>query len=113
VQESLVVVGVLAAYALLGLLPWDWLFGGGVLLVVLGMLIGVPASIWYHLRLYRSLKPRALLDRGWWLRPYRLHDRLLDSERGPVMWWFRFGAVWFVLAVLGCVMVGVGAWRGE
>ncbi len=110
-----IVLGLLGALvggaALLTRAPWDWLFGGGGLLVALGLLVGAPCGLWYHVRLYRALRPRGPLPRGWWVRPDRLHDRLAASERRAVMRPFYAGAVGFVLAIVGCVLVGYGAWR--
>jgi hypothetical protein len=106
-----VVGGVIGATALVALTPWWWLFGGGWLLVALGMAVGVPAGVWYHVLLYRILSPRAELPQGWWVRPYQAHGALREQEKKRVMWWFRLGAVGWAAAMLGCVFVGVGAWR--
>jgi len=71
------VLGLLAALvggaALLSYTPWDWLFGGGIMLSILGLLLGVPTGLSYHLRLYKALKPRGALPSRWWIRPDRLH----------------------------------------
>ena len=97
--------------ALLAYTPWEWLFGGGVALCLLGLVLGVPTGFWYHLRLYRALRPRRALPRTWWLSPHKLHGELTDAERRWVMGPFYAGAVGFVLSVLGCVLLGYGAWR--
>jgi hypothetical protein len=113
VQEIALVVGVLASYMLLGLLPWQWLLGGGILMVALGLVVGLPASAWYHVRLYRGLKRQAAVEKLWWLRPYLLHERVDGHDRGAVVWWFRFGAGCFGVALAGCLLVLVGAWRSQ
>jgi hypothetical protein len=109
------VVGLLAALvggaALLAYTPWDWLFGGGLGLCLLGLAVGVPTGLWYHLRLYRAVRERGPLPARWWVRPDRLHGRLTEAERALVMRPFYFGAVGFVLSVLGCILVAYGAWR--
>ena len=105
---ALVVAGLVAVPALLAVVPWDVTFGCGVALVALGMAVGVPAGALYHLQLYRALRPTGA---RWWLHPTGLHGQLRDGQRGAVMRWFRIGAVGFLVAIIGCVMVAVGAWR--
>ena len=105
---ALVVAGLVAVPALLAVVPWDVTFGCGVALVALGMAVGVPAGALYHVQLYRALRPTGA---RWWLHPTGLHSQLRDGQRGAVMRWFRIGAVGFLLAIVGCVMVAVGAWR--
>lgn len=107
---GLVVAGLVAAPALFAVVPWDVTFGIGVSLVALGMAIGVPAGALYHLQLFRAVRPT---NARWWLHPTGLHDRVPDGMRRRVMRWFRIGAVGFLLAITGCLMVAVGAWRGR
>jgi hypothetical protein len=104
-------VGLVGGAALLTQVPWEILFGGGVALIALGMAVGVPAGVAYHVVLYRKLRPRAPLPRWWLLNPFGLHERLTSDEKRPVMFWARLGAAGFVVAMLGCVLFGVGAWR--
>ena len=106
---ALVVAGLVAVPALVAVVPWEVTFGLGVALVALGMLVGVPAGALYHVRLWRAVRPAA--GSGWWLHPTGLHARLEARDRRPVMRWFRVGAVGFVVAMLGCLLVAVGALR--
>ena len=106
---ALVVAGLVAVPALLAVVPWDVTFGCGVALVALGMAVGVPAGALYHLQLYRALRPAP--GSRWWLHPTGLHGQLRDGQRGAVMRWFRIGALGFLLAIVGCAMVAVGALR--
>ncbi len=105
---ALLLGGLVAVPALFAAVPWEVTFGLGVSLVALGMAIGVPAGALYHLQLFRAVRPT---DARWWLHPTGLHDRLPDGARGPVLRWFRIGAVGFVVAIVGCAMVAVGALR--
>lgn len=105
---ALVVGALVAVPALFAAVPWHVTFGVGVALVALGMAIGVPAGALYHVRLYRAVRPTSA---RWWLHPTALHGSVPDGLRRGVMRWFRVGAVGFVLAVVGCAMVAVGALR--
>lgn len=105
---ALVVAALVAVPGLLAVVPWDVTFGLGVSLVALGMAIGVPAGALYHVQLYRAVRPTAP---RWWLHPTGLHPQLKDGQRGAVMRWFKIGALGFLLAITGCLMVAVGAWR--
>jgi hypothetical protein len=105
---ALVVGGLVAVPGLFAAVPWDVTFGIGVSLVALGMLVGVPAGALYHLQLFRAVRPTSA---RWWLRPTALHERIPDGARNQVMRWFRIGAVGFVVAIVGCAMVAVGALR--
>lgn len=105
---ALLVAALVAVPALLAVVPWDVTFGLGVSLVAIGMAVGVPAGAIYHWQLFRAIRPT---EPRWWLHPTALHGRLPDGSRGAVMRWFRIGAVGFLLAIVGCLMVAVGAWR--
>ena len=105
---ALVVGGLVGVPALFTAVPWDVTFGLGVGLVALGMGIGVPAGALYHVQLFRAVRPTTA---RWWLHPTGLHGQVPEGMRGGVMRWFRVGAVGFVLAIVGCAMVAVGAWR--
>lgn len=101
-------LGVLLALpALVTWLPWEATFGIGIALVLVGMSIGVPAGALYHVRLYRLVRPTGT----WWLRPTTLHPRLAEAERPRVMGAFKLGAAGFVIAIVGCALVALGALR--
>jgi hypothetical protein len=104
---GLILGGFVVVPWLMAMAPWEVTFGIGVTLVVLGMAVGVPAGALYHLRLWQTLKP----ERRWWIHPTALHDQLTGAARSRVLFWFRFGAVGFVIAIAGCVLVGVGVLR--
>lgn len=99
--------GLLALPALVTWLPWEATFGLGLALVALGMAIGVPAGALYHVRLYRLVRPSGT----WWLNPTALHPQLADAERPRVMGAFKVGAAGFIIAIIGCALVAVGALR--
>lgn len=107
----LLVGGVVGGTALVALTPWWWLFGAGLGLVGLGLAVGVPAGFFYHLKLWRALKPRLALGATFWLHPVSFHAKLTDEERRRVLPWMYLGGAGFVAALVGCALTGVGAWR--
>ena len=112
--EALLVFGGVGLLALLGLVapaldPMTVLLcGAGI--TGFGLVTGVPTGLWYHVVLYRCLRPRGPLPARWWVHPVALHAQLRPSERGPVLRWFFAGGVGFVFVVIGCIVViaGVG-----
>ncbi len=105
------VVGALATVAFVRLVPGDTVLIGGAIMVVAGMLLGVPTGVLYHLALYRRLRPRGPLPPRWWVAPLKLHPRLEARDRRSVMPWFWLGAAGFLVTCLGCVLVAIGAFR--
>ncbi|MCC6139196.1 MAG: hypothetical protein IT389_01110 [Nitrospira sp.] len=73
-----------------------------------GLLLGIPAGLWYHVVLYRALKRRMPLPSWWWRRPVELHDRLTPVEFAPVRPWFVAGAAGFVLCCVGGIVAIAG-----
>jgi hypothetical protein len=109
----LVLAAVIGGTALLALAPWWWLFGGGIALTALGLLVGVPAGLFYHAALWRALRPRQELGFRFWLHPVAFHSALTDDERRRAMPWMYLGAAGFLAALIGCVFTGIGAWRSQ
>ncbi len=110
-----VVLGLLAlvvgAPVVLSLWPWEYVFGGGWALVAIGMALGVPTGFWYHVALYRRLRPHGPLPSGWWWHPTQLHGRLSEAERPGVLVWFLLGGIGFLIAIGGVLLVAVGLVR--
>lgn len=112
--EIAVVIGLLVFLvgggAFLALTPWWWVFGAGLLLIALGMLVSVPAGLYYHILLYRGVG-RTKLPRNWWLFPTRSHSLVPERERPKMLLWFKIGAAGFGAAILGCLLFAIGALR--
>jgi len=112
VIEALLVlcaVALLAGFGLLApLLPPEWLVAVGWDCAGLGLLVGVPAGLWYHVRLRACLLRAGRLPTRWWLHPSPLNDRLEPAEKPSVMRFFYLGAAAAALALLGCLLVGTG-----
>jgi ABC-type lipoprotein release transport system permease subunit len=113
--ETLIVLGVVAAMVAAGLvvlsIPAGVLLLAGLLCSLLGLLVGVPAGFWYHVRLRRALLRRPPLPERWWLHPTRFHGELGPAERKPVMPWFYLGAVSFMVCMLGALLAMLGVLR--
>lgn len=75
-------------------------------LVALGLAIGIPTAIIYHILLYRHLQPRGKLPRGWIWRPIGLNEDLSEEERVWTLRWMMAGGFGFVIVVLGLVVLG-------
>lgn len=113
-QEVLISLGIvilMSAAPLIGLgAPDAWMLVG-FWLVVGGMLFGVPTGAVYHVLLRRALLKADALPERWWLQPTSLHGRLPPEQRFWVLGWCFLGAAGFVVTVIGCVAVGIGALR--
>lgn len=111
--EALLVVALLAVLVAGGLLApmlsWTAVLQLGVLGVALGLALGIPTSLVYHVKLARVLAARGELPPRWWLSPTRLHPRLRGAERRAVLRWFYAGGAGFVVTLAGCMAAFVGA----
>jgi hypothetical protein len=112
--ETLIVLGLLIALVVAGwmtiLLSWQTIVVGGAACALLGLAVGLPTSLYYHLRLHRALHPRGLLPARWWWSPIQYHALLFEGERTGILLWFYAGAFSFGLIVLGCALTGLGLW---
>ena len=82
---------------------------GGIILVLAGLVFSTPCAIWYHVLLYRALKPRGVLDKRWLWNPTGQHKWLLDDERARVLPWFYAGAAGWGASIVGCVLLAIAA----
>lgn len=81
------------------------LFVAGAAAIALGLAAGIPAGIAYHLALSRALAAGGAVPPRWWWHPTRLHGSIPETRRRSVMPWFHAGAVGFLLALAGCILV--------
>lgn len=109
------VVGILGAILVAGaavtIAPWYWVFGAGVIGVCGGMLLGVPTGFYYHVLLRRALASVGPVPPRWWLNPTRYHPAIPEGARPSVMRWFYWGAVGWLIAIVGCVLLAIGTFR--
>jgi len=73
----------------------------GLLTLACGLLVGLPTGFWYHVLLYRTLKPRMRLPPRWWWAPVDLHPYLTGPELARLQPWFRVGGLGFALSLVG------------
>ena len=105
------IASVAAFFALLGLfgamfmLPWKVLGILGFWILVVGVVVGVPAGVAWHIALYRALHPRGLLPANWYWRPMDYHELLEYRQRGLVLGLCYLGAGGFFAIVLGSTLL--------
>ncbi len=106
--EFLLIISILlllgGSVALL-LLPAVALFSVSIICLGVGLGLGVPAGIVYHVRLYRHLRAAGPIPSMLWLFPTRLHEQIEARARTRVLAPFRWGAAGFVLVLLGCLLL--------
>jgi hypothetical protein len=111
VPETLVVVAGVAllgglAFMVASLTPLTLLWcAGGVM--ALGIVLGVPGGIVYHVLLRRELMRLSALVAGWIWRPTAFHDALDEPGIARIRPWFLLGGFGFLLIMLGGALLVV------
>jgi hypothetical protein len=83
-------------------------------LTALGLVLGVPLGLYYHVVLRRELVRLSLLTPRWYMAPQKLHGALDEAGRGRVLPWFYAGGAGFLVIVLGLLLAVVSLvtqWR--
>lgn len=107
-REVVIASGILALLGAVSaaiLSPWQHVFDMASWVTGAGLVVAMPSSLVYHLRLRRALASRRDLPRGWYWRPLTLHDRLLDEERVPVLAFAYVGGLGFVVICFGLLLL--------
>ncbi|MBM4133339.1 MAG: hypothetical protein FJ245_06165 [Nitrospira sp.] len=73
----------------------------GLLTLLLGLVVGVPTGLWYHVVLYRVLSKKNVLPAKWWWAPADLHPHLTHDELAQIKPWFALGGIGFLLSLAG------------
>ena len=110
IELVLVLVGVVGLSAL-ALLPWLWLLQGGAALVALGLFVGMPAGVVYHVQLHQELRAVGQLGARWWLQPIAQHVHLDDAGRERIRFMCGLGAAGCGVAFVGCLVIAVALVR--
>ncbi|NVB42236.1 hypothetical protein G6O69_30715 [Pseudenhygromyxa sp. WMMC2535] len=103
--EALIAGLIIVALLLAAWLPPTWILWLGVGLGALGAIVGVPAGIVYHLRLWRALRAVGHPTAGMWIRPHALHEHLDEGTREGIRVIFALGAAGFVVTLIGAAGV--------
>ena len=101
------ILGSLVGLAFLSSIPWEPALAVSWWITGIGMALGVPTGVLYHVQLYRKLTARNVLPDDWIWRPIRCNALLTDVERVSVMPWFIAGGLGFVIVVLGIIAIAV------
>ena len=106
--ELAIVLGpllLLLGFALVAMLvPLPIIAGAALSLMAIGLLVGVPSGLYYHVLLRRALLRRGALPRGWYWNPQQHHEDVAPGVVRTLMPWFVVGALGFGLIVLGFVL---------
>ncbi|MCP3987054.1 MAG: hypothetical protein GY723_21920 [bacterium] len=102
--EIVVFAGLLGALAAFAWVPWIVLIQIAGLCSVVGLAIGVPGALVYHLRLRACLIRADALPARWWVHPFALHPRLAAADLDRVLPPCFVGAGGGALAFLGCLV---------
>jgi len=103
--EAIVALLILAVLILASLVPAMPLLWVAAATGSLGAIVGVPAGLVYHAKLWRALRAEGHPTTGMWLRPHLLHDKLSEQRLVVVQRWFAVGVVGFMLTILGAIGV--------
>ena len=109
--ELLLCLAALLAMTALALAPWPLLVQAGALLAVLGLGVGLPTGVAYHLQLRRELERCGHLVARWWLHPTAHHRHLDDQGQRAIRKMFRLGGGGCGVVFLGCLVVVIGVLR--
>jgi len=112
--ETLITIGIVALFSVLA---WavnagaETMIWGGIAIVGVGFVYGIPTAIVYHWMLYRSLVRAERLPDRWWLAPTSHHGLIPTEDRAGVFLWGAIGGTGFLVIVLGILITAVGLWR--
>jgi len=103
--EITILIGALVGIGLLGYLVTvispHLIHNIGLMMLIFGLVEGLPTGIWYHVVLRRILASRGTLPPRWWIHPTRLHDHLTAEEHRSIRLWFLLGGIGYTVAVGG------------
>ena len=107
--EFVLSIVVVASLAMLTVLPRVVSMGGllavGALCVGVGLVLGLPVALYYHLRLFRGLHRLGASTERWWVDPRPLQQALPEREQQVLTRLFWIGGAGFLLTMVGCVLL--------
>jgi len=106
--EIFLVLLTLGSFLAVAYAPWVPMLQLGAGLAALGMLVGVPAGLLYHVLLRARLSEHGRLEPRWWLRPVAQHALLDEAALRRIRPAFFVGGAGFLVTLLGCLVVVLG-----
>lgn len=106
--ELVVLALLLGGFAAFAWVPWLVLMQVAFGCAAVGLAVGIPGALVYHLRLRLCLLQIGPLPRGWWVSPFGLHTRLSSGQLDWVLPPCWIGAAGGALAFLGCLVGSLG-----
>ncbi|MGH7166323.1 MAG: hypothetical protein ACREIS_12455 [Nitrospiraceae bacterium] len=111
--ETILVLCAIVAVGLVGLLATiltpELMTEWGLLGLFTGLATGMPAGLWYHVLLYRSLARETMpVPARWWVSPTDLHPRLAPEQLARIRPWFVLGGIGFLVSVAGGMLAMAG-----
>ena len=109
--EVWIVASILVLFFSISLLSYfsgTIILAAGITFIVIGLILGVPIGVYYHLLLFQRIKLLGRELKGWWISPHRYHESLPEKERRILSRWFWIGAVFFNITMIGCELVFIG-----
>ena len=77
----------------------------GIILIVTGLLFGVPAGCYYHFLLFSRKKQTNCKIEKWWVAPYKYHRYFSEGDQQILNKWFFTGALFFNISIAGCIIL--------
>ncbi len=102
---ALGIAGAITALVLIVSLPFGQAVGTGLWLVGVGLSVGIPAGVVYHVLLHKELRRAGHVPRDWIWRPTELNSTLSDYGRRRVMPACWIGAAGCGLAFFGLAVL--------
>jgi hypothetical protein len=113
VLEALIAVAILLFFLgvafLSSFLSWEALITIGASLTALGLVIGLPGGLLYHVKLRKELLTLGALPPRWWLHPTNHHGSLKPEQRRRVQSAFFVGGLGFGVTILGALVTFLSA----
>lgn len=76
----------------------------GAILIMFGLLVGVPAGCYYHFLLFTRRKHISSTLTRWWIAPNKYHKYFSGKDRLKLNKWFSIGAFHCNISLVGCVL---------
>ena len=92
-------------------LSWEALVIVGSSLTAIGLLVGLPGGLFYHLKLRAELLSLGSPPQRWWLYPTDQHALLRTHQWRRVQPAFLAGAIGFAITILGALVVFLSVFK--